>query len=131
VCSHEQEPVYFTIEPIDHQQVPGFELNQTSLSDTAGVSNTIIESTYDVISGCHMTLYENVDTANAENVDTLAKSEINSIVSLPYCNCSAVMDKKNQVSDNETEEDDENYYGQEDAYGFPVELSNYVPNKCE
>ena len=87
--SHKQEPVYFTIEPTDHQQATGVELKQTCLSETAGESNTIlIESTYDVISGCHnnMIIYENLDTANADNIiDTLPNSEVNANdnVSLP------------------------------------------------
>ena len=99
--SHEQEPVYFTIEPIcDHQQATGVESKQTCLHETAGESNTIlIESTYDVISGCHNNMiYENLDTANAETTDTLPNSEVNANDNVSL---SAVLDKESKVSNNE------------------------------
>ena len=121
--SHEQEPVYFTIEPTDHQQVTDFELSPAE----AGAYYTTIEGTYEVITGG---MYENMDTAKTDNVNTPPSSEVN-IISLPYN--SAVTDKETNLKDNEVEFNPEicndANYGQEDAYGFPTELANYVPNK--
>ena len=114
--SHEQEPVYFTI---DHQQVIGYGLN----SSEARASSTI-ESTYDIISGY---IYENVDTVKSEDIST-PHSSGDDIVSLPYINI-ATTDRDNKGSEISEISDHDANYGQEDAYGFPTELANYVHKK--